>query len=135
MKGNFTLKNLDDAIWQFDTELKVFGPDLADLVNNKGKALVLSEYGVGGGISQNGNVPATTADEAGEFPFFGIFGNYNPATDPWKTAEPETKQIEVRDWRRHFYKETFRWLMDGGGPRYRVDGVYLWALASWDVQV
>lgn len=25
--------------------------------------------------------------------------------------------------------------MDGGGSRYRVDGVYLWALASWDVQV
>ena len=39
MKGNFTLKNLDDAIWQFDTELRVFGPDLADLVNNKGKVI------------------------------------------------------------------------------------------------
>jgi hypothetical protein len=27
--------------------------------------------------------------------------------------------------------------MDGGrsGGKYRVDGVYLWALASWDVQV
>jgi hypothetical protein len=24
--------------------------------------------------------------------------------------------------------------MDGGGSQYRVDGVYLWALASWDVQ-
>jgi hypothetical protein len=42
----------------------------------------------------------------------------------------------VRDWRRRFYKETSRWLMDGGraGGKYRVDGVYLWALASWDVQ-
>lgn len=24
--------------------------------------------------------------------------------------------------------------MDGGGSRYRVDGLYLWSLASWDVQ-
>lgn len=108
---------------------------VAQLIHNQGKALVLSEYGVGGGVNQNGSVPATTAAEAAQFPFFGIWGSYNPATDPWKTITPETQQIEVRDWRRRFMKETSRWLMAGGGPEYRVDGVYLWALASWDVQV
>jgi hypothetical protein len=44
------------------------------------QALILSEYGVGGGIAQNGTVPATTADEAASLPFFGVFGSYNPAT-------------------------------------------------------
>ena len=50
------------------------------LLNKKGKALILSEYGVGGGIHQNGSVPAQTADEAASLPFFGIFGAYNPTT-------------------------------------------------------
>jgi len=44
------------------------------------QALILSEYGVGGGIAQNGSVPASTADEAASLPFFGIFGSYNPET-------------------------------------------------------
>lgn len=134
---------------------------------------MLSEYGVGGGVHQNGSVPATTAAGAASLPFFGIFGSFDPATggyrrsttgwwrevhgvvrmaahmraralpaaaaaaacaDPWRTNAPESESIEVRDWRRHFYKQTSRWLMTGGGPTYRVDGLYLWALASWDVQ-
>lgn len=37
LKANFTLTDLEDAIKQFDTELKVFGPDLQDLTQNKGK--------------------------------------------------------------------------------------------------
>ncbi|KAF8073017.1 rpsQ [Scenedesmus sp. PABB004] len=118
---------------QFDAELKVFGPDLKTLTLNKGKALVLSEYGVGGGVHQNGSVPARTAADAASTPFFGIFGSFSDAIDPWCTSAPETQHVEVRDWRRRFYKETSRWLMDGGGSRYRVDAMYLWGLASWDV--
>jgi hypothetical protein len=34
---------------------------------------------VGGGVHQNGSVPAKTAAEAAQFPFFGIWGSYNPA--------------------------------------------------------
>lgn len=49
-------------------------------------AVPLPAAGVGGGISQNGDVPATTADEAASRPFFGIFGVYNASTDPWQTA-------------------------------------------------
>jgi ribosomal protein S27E len=43
------------------------------------QALILSEYGVGGGVHQNGSVPAKTAADAAQFPFFGIWGSYNPA--------------------------------------------------------
>jgi hypothetical protein len=41
---------------------------------------VLSEYGVGGGIAQNGSVPATTMAEASIYPFFGIWGVYDVKT-------------------------------------------------------
>jgi hypothetical protein len=37
LKPAFKLDDLEDAIWQFDEELKQFGPNLKDLINNKGK--------------------------------------------------------------------------------------------------
>jgi hypothetical protein len=77
--------------------------------------LVLSEYGVGGGIAQNGSVPARTAEEAGRFPFFGIWGNYDVRTDPWRTFEAESVPVETRDWRRKYFKQTSRWLIANGG--------------------
>lgn len=58
--------------------LCLFAAAVLQLIHKKGKALILSEYGVGGGIHQNGSVPATTADEAASLPFFGIFGAYSP---------------------------------------------------------
>jgi hypothetical protein len=63
------------------------------LLNKKGKALILSEYGVGGGIHQNGSVPAQTADEAASLPFFGIFGAYNPKTGVTAGFEAQTCQL------------------------------------------
>jgi hypothetical protein len=37
LKPAFKLDALEDAIWQFDEELKQFGPNLKDLIHNKGK--------------------------------------------------------------------------------------------------
>jgi hypothetical protein len=37
LKPAFKLDDLEDAIWQFDEELKQFGPNLKDLIHNKGK--------------------------------------------------------------------------------------------------
>lgn len=51
------------------------------------QALVLSEYGVGGGVSPNGDIPATNASQAGETPFFGVFGSYDPAIGEWQPAD------------------------------------------------
>jgi hypothetical protein len=73
----FNLPRLQGAIRQFDIELAQFGPNLTDLIHRQGKALVLSEYGVGGGVSRNGSVPAATAAEAAALPFFGVFGQYS----------------------------------------------------------
>jgi hypothetical protein len=52
------------------------------------QALILSEYGVGGGVHQNGSVPAKTAAEAAQFPFFGIWGSYNPANGGFNVVCP-----------------------------------------------
>lgn len=37
LKPAFKLDDLEDAIWQFDEELKQFGPNLKDLIHNQGK--------------------------------------------------------------------------------------------------
>jgi hypothetical protein len=124
LKGSFLLPDLEDAIRQFDVELAQFGPNLQELIHKKGKvrrllltrcdaqlpavhitltspapppaqALILSEYGVGGGIAQNGSVAATTADEAASLPFFGIFGSYNPATG-WCVCVCVCLRVRVR---------------------------------------
>jgi hypothetical protein len=66
------------------------------------QALILSEYGVGGGIHQNGSVPAKTAAEAAQLPFFGIWGSYNPATgefDARSSVIPSTLQDATTQYR------------------------------------
>ena len=44
---NFTLADLENAIWQFDQEISHFGVDLKKLLHEEGKLLILSEYGLG----------------------------------------------------------------------------------------
>lgn len=46
-----------------------------------------SEYGLGGGVKINGNVPARTAVDAARFPFYGVWGSYQRTTDPWRTPQ------------------------------------------------
>eukprot|EP00884_Botryococcus_braunii_P003248 jgi/Botrbrau1/12924/Bobra.92_1s0004.1 len=129
---NFPLKDLESATYQFAQEVKYFGVDLVDLIENKGKKLYWMEYGVGGGISQDGNVKARTAAEAAATPFFGIFGPYNPARDPFFGDNNP-----VRGYRNYLFGQTMNYLSSRGaceGCRYHVDGIFLWNDASWDIQ-
>lgn len=43
---------------------------------HSGKEIHFIEFGVGGGITQEGTEPARTAAEAAYYPYFGIFGAY-----------------------------------------------------------
>ncbi|CAL8461829.1 g1360 [Coccomyxa elongata] len=127
---NFTTNQIESATQQFDLEVKEFGINLKDLIFNKGKELFWNEYGVGGGSSQDGNTPAKTAAQAAATPFFGVFGAYTRARDPWQTPE-------VRNYNHYFYRKTLEYLDSRGsctGCQYRVDGVFIWNDASWDVQ-
>lgn len=40
----------------------------------------------------------------------------------------------MRDWLRTFYRVSTTWLATGTGPTWYIDGIFLWNLASWDVQ-
>ncbi len=87
-----------------------------DTSHAQGKELFWNEYGVGGGSSQDGNTPATTAAQAASTPFFGVFGSYTRARDPWKTTE-------VRNYNHYFYRKTLEYLDSRGscsGCQYRV---------------
>lgn len=53
---------------------QMFGINLQKLVNLDGKELIFSEFGIGGGVTGAGNVPASTAEEAASYPYFGVFG-------------------------------------------------------------
>ena len=73
----------------------------------QGKELWWNEYGVGGGASQDGNTPAKTAEQAAATPFFGVFGGYVKARDPWQTPQ-------VKDYNHYFYRQTLAYLDSRG---------------------
>ena len=54
---------------------------------------------------------------AAEDPFFGVFGSYSPANDPWvlyNLSQPSP----VRDYMRYFYKQTFTYAAETGVSSY-----------------
>lgn len=73
----------------------------------QGKKLFWMEYGVGGGISQDGSTVARSAAEAAATPFFGIFGPYNSSRDPFANAA-------VRGYRNYFFGQTINYLVSRG---------------------
>ena len=79
----------------------------------QGKKLYWNEYGVGGGTSQNGDVKATTAAEAAEYPFFGVFGQYTKANDPWQLYDVNSPPPTL-DYLHYFYNQTIAYLNSGG---------------------
>jgi hypothetical protein len=102
LSPNFSVADIESAISQFDFEFQFFGLSVNDLIK-KGKQVHFSEYGLGGGSSQNGDIKAKTASEAALYPFFGIFGSYKRDNDPWELAFLD-RPNEVRDYQRSFYK-------------------------------
>lgn len=59
-------------------------------------------------------------------PFFGVYGPYNAARDPW--VMPANAAF-----RRQFYSSAMAWLADPNNKQYRLAGVFVWSMASWDV--
>jgi hypothetical protein len=54
-------------------------------------------------------------------------------TDPWKTYTGESVRVEAREAVRALYDMTSTFLANGGGSNFRVDGLFLWNVASWDL--
>ena len=89
------------------------GPLLKRVILMQGKPLYWNEYGVGGGSNQNGAVKATTAAEAAANPYFGVFGSYTRANDPWVLYDL-SQPSPVRDYLRYFYQQTVEYAEQTG---------------------
>ena len=79
----------------------------------QGKPLYWNEYGLGGGSNQNGAVKATSAAVAAADPFFGVFGSYSPANDPWVLYNL-SQASPVRNYMRYFYNQSFAYAAQTG---------------------
>eukprot|EP01024_Parvocaulis_polyphysoides_P038886 TRINITY_DN3511_c0_g2_i1.p1 TRINITY_DN3511_c0_g2~~TRINITY_DN3511_c0_g2_i1.p1 ORF type:complete len:548 (-),score=70.28 TRINITY_DN3511_c0_g2_i1:1419-2846(-) len=141
----FETPELQKAIYQFAQELKEFGVDLRGLMSKHGLEFHYSEYGIGGGAGQRGSATGTTQEEVAKTPFFGIFGPYNRQTDPWQMYSSTISP--ARQYMHYYYTQTIKMLgqdiyvnFDTDAENYRteyvynVDAVFIWNLASWDVQ-
>lgn len=116
---------------RMDEELSYYGFTLKDLVK-AGVEIHFGEFGMGGGVSNRNNMPAKTAQQAAETPFFGVGGSYTCANDPFQMCYPDTPN-EVRDYRRRYYEEAAKYFQSGGCDYSGVTVAYLWGLGSWDV--
>lgn len=124
--ANLVARDLEGDIVNFSQEMDILGLDVKKMIDG-GKIFLVSEHGVGGGLSKCGNVTARTGEQVGKYPSLGIHFNYKKNMDPWQNSGP-------RDFRRRFYEATSEWLQKSETFTYRVDGLFLWNLVSWDVQ-
>lgn len=67
-------------------------------------------------------------------PYFGVYGTYNKSTDPWELWRPETDDVPNRAFLRQFWGRASVFFSKAGTWYYPVDAVFIWNLASWDIQ-
>lgn len=117
---------LESCAVKYDAELTAMGFDLKAWSQRPNKRFIFNEFALGGGVSECGNTPATTRAEAGRFSWLGGTSTFTKSIDPWKV---DTIKQYARDW----YQAAFK-LFKSGGINYKLDGVFLWNVVSWDVQ-
>ena len=86
---------LESCAVKYDAELKAMGFDLHKWAAQPGKRFIYNEFALGGGVSECGDTPATTREEAGRFSWLGGTSTFTKAIDPWKMDVVKTY---ARDW-------------------------------------
>lgn len=127
----FQVCQLEGLLERMDQELGLYNMSLGELTTG-GTELHYSEYGLGGGTSQNGDRPATTAEESAYTPFFGIGGSYACSKDPFDMCHPDVPN-PVRDYRRYYYAKSAEYFQKGGCKYKGTKRAFIWSLGSWDV--
>lgn len=135
---DFELCDYEGLLKKTDDELSYFGLSLAEITETT--AIHYAETGVGGGAAQDGRTPASTADQAAFYPYWGIQGPHRCDLDPFKMCECDQvtgacgSDNPVRDYRRNFY-QGFSDYLNQGGCEYSntIEVVYIWGTGSWDV--
>jgi hypothetical protein len=121
-----TLNEFENSAFTFGEAMAEYGIDIRGLVTAGKLDLQYSEFGIGGGNSYAGTTPASTPAEVALRPFFGVYGAYNPAKDPWQVPAN-------RAFLREYYAKALQWLSAPENTTYRVSAVFIWSMASWDV--
>ena len=121
-----SLNEFENSAFTFGEAMAEYGIDLKGLINAGKLDLQYSEFGIGGGNSYAGTTAAKTPGEVALRPFFGVYGAYNPATDPWQVPAN-------RAFLREYYSKAVQWLAAPEKTTYRVSTVFIWSMASWDV--
>lgn len=118
---NLSPDDLETSMKTVDQELALFGMSLKGLK----KEIVLSEYGLGGAMSGDGNTVAASSANVAASPYWGIGGVYQSWRDPWQKSDN-------RQYLENFYRVTAQWAQRGGGPNYVVSAIFLWSITSYD---
>lgn len=92
--------------------MRALGIDLKAAIDAGRLELHYSEFGIGGGGRYSGGAVAATPAEVALRPFFGIYGPYARARDPW--ALPANGEF-----RREFYAKAAAWLAEPNMTTYR----------------
>lgn len=122
-----TLEDLESAIRKQNAELKEMGIDWPYYHQDPSKKFFMNEFAIGGGISECGNVLAPTGPQAGLFPWLGNTKQFlGPQSNPLRNPA-------VLDYVHRYYAKGME-LFRMGGRDWKVDGVFLWNVVSWDVQ-
>lgn len=65
--------------------------------------------------------------EVARHPYWGLWVDYNKNDDMWAADRFPGNMA----YRRTFHKLLLKWLAQGGGPTYKIDGCYVWNVGSW----
>ena len=117
--------DMESAVRKYAAELKEMGIDLKKWRDQPGKKFIFNEFGLGCGISECGNVPATTRAECGRFPWLGATKTFSPELNPFSNPINRGYAADYYDVAMDYAKK--------GGLEFKVDGMYLWSIVSWDV--
>eukprot|EP00775_Hariotina_reticulata_P013864 gene13864-13986_t len=121
------LKEFENAAFMFADEMRgTYGIDILQLIKSGKLELQYSEFGLGAGGSYGGNQMASNPDQVAVRPFFGVYGPYSEARDPWSN-------VNNRAFLREFYSKALQWLADPSQTTFEISSVFIWSMASWDV--
>lgn len=122
-----TLSDLESAIRKQNAELKEMGINWPHYHQDPTKKFFMNEFAIGGGISECGDTPAKVGRDAGLFPWLGNTKQFRgPQSNPLLNPD-------VKDYVHRYYTKAME-LFRMGGDQFKIDGVFLWNVVSWDVQ-